>query len=113
MRGIAVNRLNKVVKFAYPYYNKRGKYTITTQQSKSLFDSNKLDQFVCSLKGIQGDLVPERHHDVKKYLLALKAHGTNDKIKINRALKEYDNLVINHVTNEAFTETMYQKPKCN
>ncbi|WP_163834115.1 RICIN domain-containing protein [Spartinivicinus ruber] len=112
VREIAVNRLNKVEKYTYPYYNKRGKHTITTQQSKSLFDSSKVDQFVCSLKGIQGDLVPERHHDdrnvhdVKKYLLALKAHGTNGQNKINGALKAYDNLVIHHVTNEkAMPET--------
>ncbi|NYZ69777.1 ricin-type beta-trefoil lectin domain protein [Endozoicomonas sp. SM1973] len=106
IKDIAVNRLNKTKQLDYPNYTIPSRKGSPVQKSKTLFDTSKVENFVCSLKGIQGDLIPEKHHeenfvhDVKKYLLALKAHGTNDQNKINKALKAYDNLVIHHITNE-------------
>ncbi|MDE1465065.1 ricin-type beta-trefoil lectin domain protein [Spartinivicinus poritis] len=107
VKDILVNQFNRIKK--YNYNKQVGPYRAggSTQKSKTLFESKKVDQFVCSLKGIQGDLIPQKHHkesivhDVKKYLLDLKAHGTNDQNRIDQALKAYDNMAIYHVTNES------------
>ncbi|MDE1465351.1 hypothetical protein [Spartinivicinus poritis] len=111
LKEITTTYLNNIRDLSYAYHSGRMD-SYPTQKSKTIFDTSKVDQFVCSLKGIQGDLSPLKHHeenfvhDVKKYLLALKAHGTNDQNKINKALKAYNNLVIHHVANEkAMPET--------
>ncbi|WP_163835820.1 RICIN domain-containing protein [Spartinivicinus ruber] len=115
LQQMTTNYLNNIKELRYAYHSAAWKEGYATQKSKTLFDASKVDQFVCSLKGIQGDLAPEKHHqenfvhDVKKYLLALKAHGTNNRSKIDKALQAYDKLVIRHVTNEAAMPVTWSK----
>ncbi|MDE1465666.1 RICIN domain-containing protein [Spartinivicinus poritis] len=105
LREIAEERLKRVVDIRYENQTGPSVPNGSTQKSKTLIDSSQVEPFVCSLKGIYGSTKPKQHsressvHDVKQYLLDLKAHGA-DQYKLNQSLQAFDQMLIKHVTNE-------------